>query len=124
MDLIVATSTGSTGYTLQLGGPVIDPSAPVFFLKAIAAHMSQFGGVILNASSILDLTLESTANAILTVDGYISRNIHEGDAVKISRSERRARFLRGDPQSGFWEGLSHRLGMRIGAVRRGEESDN
>jgi len=122
--LIVATSTGSTGYTLQLGGPVIDPSAPVFLLKAIAAHMSQFGGVILDANSVLELTLESTANATMTVDGYISRNIHEGDAVTISRSERCARFLRGGPKSGFWEGLSHRLGMRIGAVRRGEEPGN
>ena len=122
--LIVATSTGSTGYTLQLGGPVIDPSASVFLLKAIAAHMSQFGGVILHANSVLELTLESTSNATLTVDGYISRSIHEGDAVTISRSERCARFLRGGPKSGFWEGLSQRLGMRIGAVRRGEETEN
>ncbi len=120
--LIVATSTGSTGYTLQLGGPVIDPSAPVFLLKAIAAHMSQFGGVVLDANSVLKLTLDSTANAILTIDGYISRQMREGDTVLISRSERCARFLRGGPKSGYWEGLSHRLGMRIGAVRRGEES--
>lgn len=122
--LIVATSTGSTGYTLQLGGPVIDPSAPVFLLKAIAAHMSQFGGVVLDAKSVLKLTLESTANAILTIDGYISREMGEGDAVLISRSERRARFLRGGPKGGYWQGLSHKLGMRIGAVRRGEESSS
>ena len=62
--------------------------------------MSQFGGVILDANSVLELTLESTANATMTVDGYISRNIHEGDAVTISRSERCARFLRGGPKSG------------------------
>ena len=120
--LIVATSTGSTGYTLQLGGPVIDPNASVFLLKPIAAHMSQIGGVVLDSNSVLELTLVSTTNAILTIDGYISRKMHEGDAVLISRSERCARFLRGGPKSGFWEGLSHRLGMRIGAVRRGEES--
>jgi NAD+ kinase len=120
--LIVATSTGSTGYTLQLGGPVIDPNASVFLLKPIAAHMSQIGGVVLDSNSVLELTLDSTTNATLTIDGYISRKMHEGDAVLISRSERCARFLRGSPKSGFWEGLSHRLGMRIGAVRRGEES--
>ena len=34
--VIVATSTGSTGYTLQLGGPVIDPSSQVFLLKPVA----------------------------------------------------------------------------------------
>ncbi len=119
--LIVATSTGSTGYTLQLGAPVIDPNAPVFLLKPIAAHMSQFGGVVLDANTVLELTLESTTSAILTIDGYISRNIRDGDSVLISRSDRYARFLRRAPKSSFWEGISHRLGMRIGAVRRGEE---
>lgn len=122
--LIVATSTGSTSYTLQLGGPVIDPNSPVFLLKPIAGHMSQFGGVILDSSSSLELTLGSSTDATLTVDGYISRTMRDGDSVLLSRSERSAKFLRREPKSAFWEGLSHRLGMRIGAVRRGEESDS
>lgn len=122
--LIVATSTGSTGYSLQLGGPVIAPTSNVFLLKPIAGHMSQFGGVVLDANSKLELALDSTANVTLTVDGYISRSMRNGDTVLISRSDRRARFLRRGPQSSFWEGLSHRLGMRIGAVRRGEETRN
>ncbi len=116
--VIVATSTGSTGYTLQLGGPVIDPSSQVFLLKPIAGHMSQFGGVVLDSKSILDLTLGTTADATLTVDGYLSQTMHDGSTVRISRSERCARFLRRGQKSTFWEGLSHRLGMRIGAVRR------
>lgn len=120
--VIVATSTGSTGYTLQLGGPVIDPSAQVFLLKPVAGHMSQFGGVVLNSDSVLKLTLSTTADATLTVDGYISRTMGDRSTVRISRSQRRARFLRRGSESAFWEGLSHRLGMRIGAVRRGEGS--
>ena len=122
--LIVATPTGSTGYTLQLGGPVIAPNSPVFLLKSIAGHMSQFGGVVLGSDSELRLTLSVTENASLTVDGYISRTIRDGDVVRLSRSERSAKFLRGGPKSAFWEGLSHRLGMRIGAVRRREGSSS
>ena len=122
--LVVATSTGSTGYTLQLGGPVIAPNSSVFLLKPIAGHMSQFGGVVLDSTSELVLTLATSANAILTVDGYISRTMRDGDTVVLSRSERSARFLRRGAKSAFWEGLSHRLGMRIGAVRRGEETSS
>ena len=118
--VVVATPTGSTGYTLQLGGPVIDPNSAVFLLKPIAGHMSQFGGVVLDSNSVLELTLDMTASATLTIDGYISRTMRNGDTVALSRSERCARFLRGGSKSAFWEGLSHRLGMRIGAVRRGE----
>ena len=120
--LIVATPTGSTGYTLQLGGPVIDPNSHVFLMKPIAVHMSQFGGVVLDSNSKLQLTLNTTADATLTIDGYMSRIMRDGDTVLISRSDRRARFLRKGSQSAFWEGLSHRLGMRISAVRRGEEA--
>ena len=120
--LIVATPTGSTGYTLQLGGPVIDPNSHVFLMKPIAVHMSQFGGVVLDSNSKLQLTLNTTADATLTIDGYMSRIMRDGDTVLISQSDRRARFLRKGSRSAFWEGLSQRLGMRISAVRRGEEA--
>ena len=118
--VIVATSTGSTGYNLQLGGPVIDPNSSVFLLKPIAGHMSQFGGVVLDSNSELELTLDTTADATLTIDGYISRTMQIGDVVRLTRSKHSARFLRRGPKSAYWEGLSDRLGMRIGAVRRGE----
>ncbi len=118
--VIVATATGSTGYTLQLGGPVIDPTSSVFLLKPIAAHMSQFGGVILDSPSVLELKLETPNPATLTVDGFISHEMDHHSLVKISRSERKAKFLRRGPRSSFWNGLSHRLGMRIGAVQRDE----
>ncbi len=121
--LVVTTPTGSTGYTLQLGGPVMDPATSVFLLKPIAVHMSQFGGVVLDADSELKLTLDDNADAVLTIDGFTSRKMQEGDTVVLSRSERSADFLRREPGSAFWQGLSQRLGMRIGAVRRGEGSN-
>ncbi len=122
--LIVATPTGSTGYTLQLGGPVIAPNSSVFLLKPIAGHMSQVGGVLLDAGSDLKLTLNATEDAALTVDGYINRTISDGESVQLSLSERTAKFLRRGTPSAFWEGLSQRLGMRIGAVRRSEVTGN
>ena len=122
--LIVATATGSTGYTLQLGGPVIDPNASVFLLKPIAGHMSQFGGVVLESNSELELTLDTTPSATLTIDGYTSRTMRDGDSVLLSRSERRGKFLRRGPKGAYWKGLSHRLGMRIGALPRGEGSSS
>ncbi len=120
--VIVSTSTGSTGYNLQLGGPVIDPNSSVFLLKPIAGHMSQFGGVVLDSNSELELTLDTTADATLTIDGYISRTMQAGRSVLLTRSEHSAKFLRRGDKSAYWEGLSDRLGMRIGAVRRGEGS--
>ncbi len=116
--VIVSTATGSTGYSLQLGGPVIDPGLSAYILKPIAAHMSQFGGVILDSTRTLRLTLETWASPQLTVDGFISQTIRQGDRIRIAPGDRRASFLRREPRNSFWKGLSNRLGMRIGAAAR------
>jgi len=57
--IVVSTATGSTGYSLALGGPVIDPKSNDFYIKPIATHMSQFGGVIVNSKSICQITISS-----------------------------------------------------------------
>ena len=121
--VVVATATGSTGYTLQLGGPVIDPASSVLLMKPIAAHMSQSGGVVLDHRSILYLTLESDTSAQFLVDGgMVSLTMNRGDSVRVERGERHAKFLRRAPRSAFWGDLSQRLGMRVGAMPRVSET--
>ena len=51
--VVVATATGSTGYALSLGGPVMDPMSRDYLVKPIATHMSQFGGVVIKSTSTL-----------------------------------------------------------------------
>lgn len=116
--VVVATATGSTGYALQLGGPVVDPASSVLLMKPIASHMSHAGGVILDHGSILNLTLVSDSSAQFLVDGMIGLTIKRGDTVRIERGERHARFLRRAPRNAFWGDLSQRLGMRMIASRR------
>jgi NAD+ kinase len=116
--VVIATPTGSTGYTLALGGPVLDPASDYLLLKPIAAHMSQFGGVVVKSVSTLNLKLLSTHPAILSADGFLNIPLKDGDAVNITLSPYRARFLRRQPPEYFWATLSRRLGMRQGALTR------
>ena len=116
--VVVATATGSTGYALQLGGPVIDPASSVLLMKPIASHMSQSGGVVLDHSSTLNLTLVSDSSAQFLVDGILRLRMRRDDTVRVQRGERHAKFLRRAPRNAFWGDLSQRLGMRVSAMER------
>jgi NAD+ kinase len=122
--VVVATATGSTGYTLSLGGPVLDPTSDHIYVKPIASHMSQFGGVVLRPDSSLSLRLISEIPAVLSSDGFINSRLLDGQTVSIGPSPYRARFLRSQPPVHFWATLSRRLGMRQGALPRRARSDS
>lgn len=116
--LVVATATGSTGYTLSLGGPVMDPASEDYLVKPIATHMSQFGGVILRSTSTLELTVRCSSPATISADGFIDRPLGDGQLVKVSHAPIKATFLRARPRTAFWADLSRRLGMRVSPLPR------
>ena len=115
--VVVSTATGSTGYSLALGGPVMDPTSKDFLVKPIASHMSQFGGAILQSSSTVELTVEAYEDATLNADGFIDHTLSAGEMVTITQSGDFAAFLRRKPAADFWGDLSTRLELRKGSVK-------
>lgn len=68
--LIIATPTGSTAYNMSVGGPIMQPTAPVFALSPIAAHSLSMRPLVVSDTSRLDLTCHGRAPKFrLTVDG-------------------------------------------------------
>ncbi len=120
--LVISTATGSTGYGLALGGPVMNPTSGAFLLKPIAAHMSLQGGLLLRPAAVVSITIENEAGGMLSIDGFVERYIGSGTTVQVETSEYSARFLRKHPPAAFYQSLTRRLGMRQGAMTR--ESGN
>ncbi len=112
--IVVSTATGSTGYSLALGGPVIDPKSNDFYIKPIATHMSQFGGVIVNSQSICQITISSRKDAQISIDGFIEHKISDGDKISLRISETNAKFLRKNPSNHYWSTITEKLGIRKG----------
>lgn len=68
--LIIATPTGSTGYNLSVGGPILEPSAPIFVISPIAAHSLSLRPLVVADSSTIRITTYSrSGNYLLSVDG-------------------------------------------------------
>ena len=82
--LIVATPTGSTAYNLSVGGPIVQPSAPVFVLSPIAAHSLSMRPFVVDDSCVLTLRCDGRSPRYrLSIDGRsVMLDISEGIVLR------------------------------------------
>ncbi len=107
--VIVATATGSTGYSLATGGPILYPQAKEFLLLPILPHLSSAYTIVLPSTTIVNLRITTAHQAILSIDGQINLPLSNGAIVTIKHSSNRARFLRIPPETSFYSSLEQRL---------------
>ncbi len=68
--LIVATPTGSTGYALSVGGPVLMPETSDFVIAPVAPHTLNVRPLVVPDSKTITLSVDSrTGNCLLALDG-------------------------------------------------------
>ncbi len=68
--LIVATPSGSTGYSLSVGGPVIAPDAGVMVLTPIASHSLGARPIVVNDDTEIQIKVDSrSSNFLIAIDG-------------------------------------------------------
>ncbi|MFQ6019179.1 MAG: NAD(+)/NADH kinase [Dehalococcoidia bacterium] len=110
--VIVATATGSTGYSLSAGGPILYPEARELLITAVAAHLAGPRSVVVDPMAAIELRV-STDRAVLSVDGQVNLPLNSGDTVIVRRSPHTARFLRlADPRE-HYSILGERLGWGV-----------
>ena len=107
--VIVATATGSTGYSLSAGGPVLHPQAGEFLLTPIMSHLGANYCLALPAAAVVRLNINTVHQATLSVDGHINIPLSDGAVVTIKRSTEVTRFFRTHPRTSFYSTLERRL---------------
>ena len=126
--VIVATATGSTGYLLSAGGPVLHPESHDLVLMPVAPHLAIARALVLPSSVVIELRITSDEKAILSVDGQVNKELAKGEGVRVFHSPHLARFLRLGSPLDYYAALSERLGwLNSGKVpgtflRSGEEN--
>jgi len=108
--IIVATATGSTGYSLSVGGPILPPSSEEMILVPVAPHLTSANALVLPPTSEIRLYVERGFEAVYTVDGLRERKIDSGSTMTITHGERHVDFVRLGNPSQFYSNIAERLG--------------
>ena len=107
--VIVATATGSTGYSLSAGGPILHPQAKEFLLLPILPHLSLAYPMVLPSTAVVKLRVATAHQATLSIDGHINLPLPTGTTITVKRSANKARFLRIHSEAFFYSSLEQRL---------------
>ena len=107
--VIAATATGSTGYALACGGPILHPQAQQFLLVPIVPHLSLNNALVLPPEAIVNLRVGAIHKAVLSVDGHISLPLAGGDSITVKHSRLKTSFLRTGPGDSFYTTLDQKL---------------
>lgn len=106
--VIVATPTGSTGYSLSAGGPIVCPEVSCMLLTPICAHSLQHRPVVTSASQTITIRLDGEHDAMLSIDGMEPTRFGGGDSLTITCAKEHARFIRLAPGS-FFNTIQYKL---------------
>lgn len=106
--VLIATPTGSTAYNLSAGGPIVDPNVQAMILTAIAPHTLSARPLVLRPESEIELSLETSGDAVLSVDGQTRLHVLTGDRILVRRSDRVTRLI-SIAKNDFLDKLSSRL---------------
>lgn len=112
---VVASQTGSTGYSLSAGGPVIDPEVQAFVFTPIAP-LTVFHPIVFSTNSTIHVELHRPRRAVIVIDGHFqTETTPELSRLTITKSEYESSFVRfrGD----FYHRLKGRLLFSEGRTR-------
>ena len=85
--LIVATPTGSTGYSLSVGGPILEPCTDGLIINPISPHMLANRPLVVRGDSCVEITASSEIGAFqVAVDGQHVLLLKSGEKISIKRT--------------------------------------
>ena len=106
--LIVATPSGSTGYSLSVGGPIIAPEASVLTLTPIAPHSLSARPLIVGDSTSIEISVNSrSGNYLIAIDGR-NESCDVSTTITIKKADYRQLIIRNRDHS-FIQNLQEKL---------------
>lgn len=92
--VILSTPTGSTAYSLSVGGPVVVPSANVTVINVIAPHTLSARPLVVPDTTRVTLRIDDeTASAAVYADGIRQAIVSAADCVEVTRSPRPVKIM-------------------------------
>ena len=112
---IVSTPTGSTGYNLSAGGPVVDPTSNAMVMTNICPHNLFNRGVVLSGNKVITIVIPgdrhgNNQQVEATFDGCFKVKLNTGDYINITMAPSTTKIIRLKPTS-FMEILHKKMSL-------------
>ena len=97
--VILSTPTGSTGYNLSAGGPVVEPTAQMIVITPICSHALNTSSVVLSAEDVIEVEVcegryGRQEQVSLCFDGADQTTLVTGERVCIRRAAQTAKLIK------------------------------
>lgn len=111
--MIVTTPTGSTGYNLSAGGPLVEPRARILTMTPICPHSLNQRSIILSPEDVIEIEIPPIRGTMsqdveANFDGSHKIAMRTGDRIRIVQSEKTTEFLQLN-QVSFLEVLNRKM---------------
>lgn len=108
--VIVSTPTGSTGYSLSAGGPVVVPTVESIVITPVSPHTLAMRPLVLPPSATVRIQADNGPEQLLvTIDGQVGARVSGGETLVVQRAPAPVRIVR-FPGTTFFTRLRHKLG--------------
>ena len=86
--LVVASPTGSTGYSFSAGGPILDPTSRNLVVTPIAGYLSAIRSIVVGPEQTVSCRVVDAHEALASIDGREDRPLAVGDVVTVGARPR------------------------------------
>ena len=85
--IIIATSTGSTAYSMSAGGPIIAPKSSVFVITPICPHMLTVRPIVISDDKVIEISVDAPDGEFpLNCDGHFRKFLAPHEIVTVKKS--------------------------------------
>ena len=101
--IIVSTPTGSTAYSMSVGGPIVVPTVDAIVVTAICPHTLAVRPLVLGPSAVVTIQpIPPWSDEVLvSFDGQVGQPIQPGERLEVRRADRPIHLIRLGPESFF-----------------------
>jgi NAD+ kinase len=107
--LVVASPTGSTGYSFSAGGPIVDPLSRNLIVTPIAGYLSAIRSIVVSPRQTVSCRIIDAHEALVSIDGREDLPITIGDVVEVRAVDRPIRFVEPTGSIPFWDLLRRKV---------------
>jgi NAD+ kinase len=101
--LVVASPTGSTGYSFSAGGPILGPTARNLVVTPIAGYLTTIRSVVIGPQAVVRCRVVDAHEALASIDGREDIPLSVGDIVEVRAIERPVRLVEPEGSMPFWD---------------------